>query len=112
MKTPLIGSLMTLGPLLGLASSSARPFRLIQSPPIPAIRRLSTVTSLKRDVWWPSYLLFDDDIVFVHRHDNQGVPNGAWRVSGAEAAKPYVALAEYLLSNSQSLEDFLATHIH
>jgi hypothetical protein len=58
------------------------------------------------------YLLFDDDTAFVHRHDNQGMPSGAWRVSGLEAVKPYVALAEYLLSNSQSLENFLAAHIH
>jgi len=33
-------------------------------------------------------------------------------MAGREAAKPYIALAEYLLSNSQSLEDFLATRVH
>jgi hypothetical protein len=56
------------------------------------------------------YLLFDDDTVFVHRHNAQGVPDGAWLVTGHEATEPYVALAEYLLSNSESLDRFLATH--
>jgi hypothetical protein len=56
------------------------------------------------------FLLFDNDVVFVHCHNSQGVPDGAWRVSGFDATKPYVALAEHLLSNSQPLDHFLASY--
>jgi hypothetical protein len=53
------------------------------------------------------FLLFDSDTVFVHRHDADGKPDGAWLVAATDAA-PYVALAERLLSRSRPLDDFLA----